>query len=774
MREKTVAVLVCVAAVLSAGAPALGAPLEIRDDSLAVTFFGKDRGYDLRSITRRKGDIALAEFKVDAEDGKLFEVTLRGNDGKGTPLFPRQMPKGTKYPPTDAIVFDNHARCRSRSEASGSTGGQHTLTLRWEACDAQATKGKRGEAAVADVLVTLTASESKPGVEWRIDVTPRSQRYGVWLVQFPYVRLVPPGGTPANDVFVYPRGMGRMIPNPFDGGSRARYNFKDQFLPYPGRLTMQWAALYDSELGGLYVATHDSKGHHKDFVHHPGDDGMWVSVTHYPARMGKAGVGFKSPYPFVTQYTPGRWYDAAQIHRRWALEQVWAAKGPLVKRADIPEWFKDAPLVFLASTKGPGVRKAAEATEKYKSYFGYDGPVPLIWYIWSEERPSQTSKADSAAMHSGDPFPAKAGFKEAVGELRDKGVYVQPYVNSRIFDIPGGVIRIPPDVLAATVKEQNGYPRLWQADSPGLVDMCRSTEFFQNSVRDVSVRLAREFRAKGAYLDQFTGVQHTCFDAAHGHPPGGGDWQFGAVRKLADKVRSATRAVDSDAVFFSEDASDAFIDVLDGDLYHEDVAPGLVPLLPAVYGGYWITFGRNLHATLDDDVEFRLALSNLLVFGTKLGRFSTQSESFLTDSRFARNMALLKTAVQLRVAAKNYLQFGRLLPPLDFRSPPPEVAASGRGRSTSAGLVTRQPAIMSSVWEAPDGSVGIVLFNISTSAQSYEFALPAERYAALRKAVTVQQVTPGGAATSLGPLAPTNPTLKGQLAPDEMRLLVIK
>ncbi|HUE84644.1 MAG TPA: DUF6259 domain-containing protein [Vicinamibacterales bacterium] len=771
MYQKATVALLCLAA-LTAGAPAGAAPLGIRDESLVVTFFGKDRGYDLHAITWRKGDVALAEFKADAENGKLFEVTLRANDGRGIPLFPRQMPKGTKHPPTDEIVLDNHSQCRRRSEASASTGDQRTLTLRWEGCDAQAATGKRAEPGVADVVVTLAASESKPGIEWRIEVTPRSGRYGVWLVQFPFVRLVPPGRTPANDVFVYPRGVGRMIPNPFDGGARARYGFKDQFLPYPGALKMQWAALYDTELGGLYLATHDPKGHQKDFVHHPREDGVWVSVIHYPTRMGKAGVGYKSAYPFVTQYTRGHWYDAAQIHRRWALD-VWATKGPLARRADIPQWFKDAPLVLRVSTKGP-VRKAADTTAKYKAYFGYDGPIPLIWYIWSEKRDAETSKADSAEMHAGNPFPAKAGFKEAVTQLRAKGIYVQPYINARTFDIPGGVSNIPPDILPSTVREQNGRPRPWRAASPGFLDMCRSTDFFQNSVRDVGVRLAREFGAKGAYLDQFGGLQHACFDPNHGHAPGGGHWQVGAARKLADKARSAVRAVDSDAVFFGENPSDAFIDALDGVLYHEDVWPGLIPLVPAVYGGHWITFGRNLNANLDDDVAFRLALSNTLVFGSKLGRIWTDSDSFLTDARFAKNMTLLKTAVHLRVAAKDYLQFGRLLPPLDFRSDPPEVMATGTRRSTGTGLVSRQPAIMSSVWEALDGSMGIVLFNISTSAQSYEFTLAADRHPAVRKAVEVQQVTPGGATTTLGPLAPLNPILKGQLAPDEMRLLVIK
>jgi hypothetical protein len=146
----------------------------------------------------------------------------------------------------------------------------------------------------------------------------------------------------------------------------------------------------------------------------------------------------------------------------------------------------------------------------------------------------------------------------------------------------------------------------------------------------------------------------------------------------------------------------------------------------------------------------------------------------LTDKSFAKNMALLKKAVQLRVAAKDYLQFGRLLRPLAFRSEPPEVAVTGKGRSTGTGLVSRQPSIMSSVWEAPDGSMGIVLFNISTSAQPYEFTLAPDRYPILRKAVEVQQVTPGAATTPGGRLSPQNATLKGELAPDEMRLLVIK
>jgi hypothetical protein len=742
----------------------------IQDYSLKVTFFGQDKDFDLRSITRRETDVAFDSWRNDAINGKLFEVVLRANNGRGTPLLAFQLPKDYKIPPTDEINIDNHSRFTKLSSQLKTEGDKRTLILKWEEYHL------KPENTTIDVTITLVAYEKKSGIRWQIAINNRSKRYGVWLVRFPYLHFQPIGNTPFNDYLVYPKGMGRIIPNPFNKSNRQRYRFTEQSLSYPSiQLNMQWGALYDSELGGLYWATYDPSAHQKNFFYHARDDGVWFHLVHYPSNMGQPGMGYRSPYAFVIQYTQGHWYDAAQIYRKWALKQVWTSKGPLTARQDIPQWYKDSPLVFVIYTRGDSIKRIMESTLLYQKFFGYKDPIPLNWYNWWKYRPKETSiNKETAVSYAGNPFPAKAEFKDAVSKLMQVHVYTQPYVNARVFDIPGEINNIPANLAPYAVKDVNGYPRLWNRQRPGLVDMCRFTGFYQNYIQDVSMRLAREFGAKGAYLDQFPGLSHACFDPDHGHPLGGGDWQFYAMRDMATKARNATKTLDKDAVFSGESGADAFIDVLDGNLYQYDIWPGIIPLNPAIYGGYWIHYGRSIHFALTNDVKFRLAAGNLFTYGAKLGRFSTDNDVWLTNSRYAKNMQLLKKLVEYRVAAKDYLQYGRLLRPIDFESKNPDVNYQKFVRGKARGEMISQPAIMSSVWEAPDSSVGIILFNISGKQQDYRFTFMSNYYPILNHKVELFQLLADGSKKFLKQITPSSLQLNGQLAADEVRIFILR
>src|SRR5690606_36692835 len=43
-----------------------------------------------------------------------------------------------------------------------------------------------------------------------------------------------------------------------------------------------------------------------------------------------------SPYPVILRVFEGGWYEAARIHREWALKQRWCRKGRLADRQQLP------------------------------------------------------------------------------------------------------------------------------------------------------------------------------------------------------------------------------------------------------------------------------------------------------------------------------------------------------------------------------------------------------------------------------------------------------
>ena len=111
-------------------------------------------------------------------------------------------------------------------------------------------------------------------------------------------------------------------------------------------------------------------------------------------------------------------------------------------------------------------------------------------------------------------FPAKANFNYFVSTMAQYGVYVQPYVDIRLFDIPDtSDLNYPiPGWHDAAVKDRYGNIILWSDSHPGFYDICRSTQLAHDYGRDTCVTLASTYSCKGAYLDQFADIHHDCYD----------------------------------------------------------------------------------------------------------------------------------------------------------------------------------------------------------------------------------------------------------------------
>ena len=86
-------------------------------------------------------------------------------------------------------------------------------------------------------------------------------------------------------------------------------------------------------------------------------------------------------------------------------------------------------------------------------------------------------------------------------------------------------------------------------------------------------------------------------------------------------------------------------------------------------------------------------------------------------------------------------------------------------------LIT-QPAIMSSAWQASDGTMGIVLFNISQAPQrlSVSRSMAPDYPVIAHGSMQWRQYNPDGSMTDLGTLTGTTQVFSGTMGPDEIIL----
>ncbi|MBC8231792.1 hypothetical protein H8E77_19760, partial [bacterium] len=264
------------------------------------------------------------------------------------------------------------------------------------------------EANALDITVTC---EYGAFPEWRIQITNRSQKYGIWRVNFPRVSLV----VSEDGELAVPMGWGTLYKNPTRNG-RYRGDYPN------GWCTMQFAALCEGG-EGLYLAAHDGKAFHKEFVFQPfpEESRLLFEVIHYPEGMGVSGKNFESPYPIMIIPFEGNWVDAAKIYREWARENsVWFPQEPLESSTRTPQWLKE---ITLWCQTGGDPKDVVPKVLRFADFF--QTPMAVHWYNWH-----QIPFDD----HYPEYFPAKEGFKEAVAELHEAGVYVMPYINGRLFD----------------------------------------------------------------------------------------------------------------------------------------------------------------------------------------------------------------------------------------------------------------------------------------------------------------------------------------------------
>jgi hypothetical protein len=235
--------------------------------------------------------------------------------------------------------------------------------------------------------LSVTVDNSSPLTTWQLAIT-NHERVTIQSISLPSISGIGPlSADPANDYLVFPSLSGMLFQDPVHNFAPNRGWGQD----YPGGYAnMQFLAYYSKESGaGLYLASQDNAGYAKHIaVGLLGADWMEADIAHLAPL--QAGADVTVPYSVVLGVFHGDWFDAASVYRSWALEQPWTKSGPLVSRADVPDWLKNSGMIAWKDTLGtPGTPNAYSSLPQAAAVWQQtlqSAPV-MDWIGWEKQGP---------------------------------------------------------------------------------------------------------------------------------------------------------------------------------------------------------------------------------------------------------------------------------------------------------------------------------------------------------------------------------------------------
>jgi hypothetical protein len=630
---------------------------------LGLVFVNRHQGIVLQSLF----DTAVGRQLISAHNEPLFEITLRNVETK----------KETR------LSADNgwqQVQLSSKGPARG-------VELRWS------TPMDRQFGAI-DVVARATPQTDTNSVTWQLKVTSRDDRWALWRVAFPSVAVRELG--PDTKLFL-PRAAGQVE----TGVWRRGFQFGGQ---YPsGWTSMQYMAAYAADRStGLYVAAYDPFGSTKQVnaQSHPDRRAVTLSFDHPVPDMGKPGNQFELCGGAVWQLLRGDWFDAAVIYRDWVREHAkWYPELSADGRADTPRWMRELSVWGLG---GGDPKSSLPVLQEFAREIGL--PVGFHWYNWHQV------PFDNDYPHY---FPADEGFADAVKLLQQRGIYVMPYINGRLWDTHDrGTedFEFSKLALPAATKDEDGKPYIetyGSKETDGskveLAAMCPSTELWQTKVCEIVLRLMRECHVKGVYIDQVAAAKpQLCFDRSHGHSLGGGHWWTESYWRMLSAIR---REMPDDRILTTECNAEPYLKWFDGYLTWHWQYDGQVPAFPAVYGGAIQMFGRAYRGGPTKDLALRMKAGQQLVFGEQIGWIDPGVV------REKKNFAFLRQIVHLRWRLRRYFHSGQMARPPKLHGEIPAVTADWQW---SGVWPVTTPAAMTGAWHLPgENRAVLLLVNVS-------------------------------------------------------------
>ena len=594
--------------------------------------FQKSRGG--KSLKKRSlPSLSQGTKKLSFKEGELYLRTR----GKGSPiagLFDRK----SKRSLLNKKMFSWQIRGNKKGNGISFASENIPFTVKNISDKGFTAIWKNTKHAAFEVISRFTLLDD--GLTADLEIQNHSQDFVIKEVIYPEIRIPLFRG---RDILFYPYMCGAEIPAP----SRNRFRYGQSYTYPSANLSMQYSAYYAGGRG-VFLGWQDPEGTIKDFSATGKTDAVdmtWRLPAAIPLDRLSGGNDFKSPGRIAFRLFSGGWYEAAMLHKEWALSHARWGKISL-PRTDTPDWFRQIPCAVAPN--GQDETAAAEGVDQLLFLQKYlELPVYALWFNWYDP-----------GKRGWPAFPPHPYTRKLFKRIMDAGCRIEPYTDGRLWDLND--IYWENRGRPGAVKKEDGsiYTERHGKGIYGV--MCPAVESWQNELLKLSCQVADISSA--VYHDQVSAARGgLCFDKTHGHALNDPAVWLRGYRQIYRKIQAALPRHPQ----VSEDASEPYLDLFDGGHVWRFGFQGAVPAFQAVYGGRTQYLALLYDKIQKGDFESNFAkMAYSLVNGIKIGRMEIQ-ELFHADEK----RLFFKKTSHLYAAVCHYFNNGNMLAPLKFSCP---------------------------------------------------------------------------------------------------------
>jgi hypothetical protein len=609
-----------------------------------------------------------------------------------------------------------------------------TLEIKWM---------QSGSAQGPRVFVTVSLDKEKALSYWEIKVD-GMKGLNIRDIQFPVLSGIRDLG---DEKLVVSSWLGSLIDDP-------RLNLEEGTPPrtytwaHPGSLSMQLLALYNEKSDGIYFSCNDSLAYTKDFVMTFDNKQLEYSIRNIPPFDNQMET-YRPAYQAVIGSFKGDWMTAAKIYREWGVRQKWYRESRF-KTGKIAAWLPETALWVWNRGKSPNV--LPEAID-LKERVGL--PVNVFWHWW------HNCSYDDNFPEYIPPREGGASFIKAVTDAQQQGVHCIVYMNSFQWgDSSESWKTEHAEPYSAKTIDGGNYAHTFNIFSnKSLTPMCMATAFWRNKYASLCDSVVNVYRANGVYMDQAC-MNFRCYDKAHGHDPGGGNYWVNSFGELTSMIRNKISG-ENRPVLAGEGSGEDWIPYLDLFLTLEtsrERYAGIgnwepIPLYQAVYHDCAITYGsysslvyppydelwpaeynppdKETPLPADFNSQFLMEQARSFVWGMQ--PTIANYHALLAKERKAEIDFLIRLA-KTRYNALKYLLYGVYCQTPEISSPHIDIDISkisiyaGRDGKSVTKFKKNVPIVYAGAWKASDDCLGIAIANIHDEQITTEFILNTAEY----------------------------------------------
>jgi hypothetical protein len=390
----------------------------------------------------------------------------------------------------------------------------------------------------------------------------------------------------AIEYLAVPEWMGQLMKNP--GEYLAKTRSRRFEWSYPGPLSMQFAALYSSQKGGLYIACDDTLAYRKTFTFALDSTDNFIFQAGNLPPVDTSQNKYEPQYGYIIGTFHGDWITAAEIYREWGTRQKWSRDSRFIN-GRTPEWLEKNSLWIWNRGRSSNVLIPAEDLQQRLKL-----PLSVYWHWW------HGCSYDDGFPEYIPPREGAGSFISAMDNAHKKGINAIVYMNQALWGTTTDSWKNE-EAEKYAAKDINGniQSHVFNIFSgKPTAYMCMGTQFWKDKYSSLCDSAVNRYTANGVYMDMAC-LNTICYDRSHGHPVGGGNYHLQNFGKMTDLIRSKIRDKQN-VVLAGEGAGEVWLPYLDlfltlavsKERYAGPGAWETIPLFQAVYHQYSITYGN--------------------------------------------------------------------------------------------------------------------------------------------------------------------------------------